>query len=109
LVFATRTCRVGDRVCTVGAVPVLGVSPGSCSSIVSVKMRCHQVDADYTLGDQILEYLVHHGLESGWTVGETKEHDQGSNSPRLCGMRPSTHRLPSPDIVVSPPTSSLVK
>src|SRR5882724_8958985 len=62
-----------------------------------------QVDADYTLGDQILEYLVHHGLESGWTVGETKEHDQGFEKSSVCAESglPFITFLDA-DIVVSP-------
>src|SRR5882724_11278895 len=62
-----------------------------------------QVDADYTLGDQILEYLIHHGLESGWAVGETEEHDQGFEKSSVC----AESSLPlitflDADIVVSP-------
>jgi hypothetical protein len=43
-----------------------------------------QVDADYTFRDQVLEYLVHHGLKGGWTVGETKEHNQGFKKSSVC-------------------------
>src|SRR5258708_20437874 len=63
-----------------------------------------QVDGDYTIRDQILEYLVHHGLESGWTVGETKEHDQGFEQSSVCAEcgLPLIAFLHA-DIVVSPP------
>ena len=27
--------------------------------------------------NKVLEDVIHHGLEGGWTVGEAKEHDQG--------------------------------
>jgi hypothetical protein len=30
-----------------------------------------------TFGDQVLEYLIHHHLEGGWTIGEAEVHDQG--------------------------------
>jgi hypothetical protein len=35
-----------------------------------------QVDASYTLGDENLENVIHHGLEGGWAVSETEEHHQ---------------------------------
>src|SRR6266436_480001 len=62
-----------------------------------------QVDTDYTLRDQILEYLVHHGLESGWAVGETKEHDQGFENSSVCAESglPLITFLDA-DVVVSP-------
>ena len=67
-----------------------------------------QVEADYALGDQILEYLVHHGLESGWAVGETKEHDQGFKKSSVCAECgiPLITFLDA-DIVVSPPDIQL--
>src|SRR3982750_1205089 len=35
-----------------------------------------QVYHNHTFRDHILEDLVHHGLEGGRTIGETKEHDK---------------------------------
>jgi hypothetical protein len=32
---------------------------------------------DSAFGDQVLEDLIHHCLEGGWTIGEAKVHDQG--------------------------------
>jgi hypothetical protein len=29
------------------------------------------------LSDQVLEYLIHHHLECGWTIGEAEVHDEG--------------------------------
>jgi hypothetical protein len=43
-----------------------------------------QVDADYTFRNQVLEYLIHHGLKGGWAVGETKEHNQGFEKSSVC-------------------------
>ena len=34
-----------------------------------------QVNTDYTFRDEVLEDIIHHGLESGRAVGEAKEHD----------------------------------
>src|SRR6266436_5953080 len=62
-----------------------------------------QVDTDYTLRDQILEYLVHHGLEGGRAVGEAEEHDQGFKKSSVCaecGLPLITFL--NADIVVSP-------
>jgi len=33
-----------------------------------------QIDYHYILGNEILENIVHHYLEGGWTVGHPKEH-----------------------------------
>ena len=62
-----------------------------------------QIDADYTFGDQILEYLVHHGLKGGRTIGETKEHNQGFEKSSVCveGSLPLITFL-DVDIVVPP-------
>ncbi|KAG5349506.1 hypothetical protein C0989_003360 [Termitomyces sp. Mn162] len=35
-----------------------------------------EVHAHYTLYNEVLEDVVHHGLEGGWAVGETKEHNK---------------------------------
>ncbi|KAG5349175.1 hypothetical protein C0989_005447, partial [Termitomyces sp. Mn162] len=35
-----------------------------------------EVHAHYTLCNEVLEDVIHHGLEGGWAVGETKEHDE---------------------------------
>jgi hypothetical protein len=34
-----------------------------------------EVDGDDTFGDQVLEYLIHHGLEGGRAVREAEVHD----------------------------------
>jgi hypothetical protein len=34
-----------------------------------------QVDTDYAFRDEVLEDIVHHGLEGGRAVGEAEEHD----------------------------------
>ena len=34
-----------------------------------------QVDTDYTFRDEVLEDIIHHGLEGGRAVGEVEEHD----------------------------------
>jgi hypothetical protein len=35
-----------------------------------------QVHTDHTFCDEILEDIIHHGLEGGWAVSETEEHHQ---------------------------------
>jgi hypothetical protein len=35
-----------------------------------------QVDTDHTLGDEILENVIHHSLKGGRAVSETEEHHQ---------------------------------
>jgi hypothetical protein len=35
-----------------------------------------EVHRDDAFSDQILEYLIHHCLEGGQTIGETKVYDQ---------------------------------
>jgi len=105
----TRTCVSEIEFGTVGAVPVLRRVPGHAPPLFREDEVCHPGRRRLPLRDQILEYLIPHGLESGWAVGETKEHNQGFKRLGLCGMWPSTHHLPSADIVVSHRTSSLVK
>jgi len=62
-----------------------------------------QVDTDHTLGDEILENVIHHGLKGGWAVSETKK-----TSPEVqrvlgwCGMQPSFITFLGTDIVVPP-------
>jgi hypothetical protein len=34
-----------------------------------------EIDGYDTFGDQVLEYLVHHCLEGGQTIGEAEVHD----------------------------------
>ncbi|KAG5348619.1 hypothetical protein C0989_009449 [Termitomyces sp. Mn162] len=48
-----------------------------------VFLQCFGVDEDvvevhahYTLHNEVLEDIVHYGLEGGWAVGETKEHNK---------------------------------
>jgi len=36
-----------------------------------------QIDHNYTFQDEVLEDVVHHGLEGGGTVCEAEEHDKG--------------------------------
>src|SRR5882762_7846780 len=43
-----------------------------------------QIDADYTFRDQVLEYLIHHVLKGGRTIGETEEHNQGFEKSSVC-------------------------
>src|SRR5882757_10055762 len=53
----------------------------TCDSVMLFHRLCKdedviQVDTDHTLGDEILENVIHHGLEGGWAVSETEEHHQ---------------------------------
>src|SRR5712664_3941476 len=61
------------------------------------------MNTDDSFGDQILEDVVHHGLESGRTVGEAEEHNQGlkESSVRAESGLPLVTFLDA-DIVVSP-------
>jgi hypothetical protein len=34
-----------------------------------------EIDGYDAFSDQVLEDLVHHGLEGGWTIGEAEVHD----------------------------------
>jgi hypothetical protein len=62
-----------------------------------------QVDTNHTFLDEILEDVIHHGLEGGWTVGETKEHDQGSKeSPVGAECSLPLIAFLDPDIVAPP-------
>jgi len=72
-------------------------------------MRCHLGDTDYTLGDQVLEYLVHHGLESGRAVGEPKNMTKVQKVLGLCGSGLPLITFLDADIVVSPSDIKLVK
>src|SRR6266436_3904386 len=53
----------------------------TCDSVMLFHRLCKdedviQVDTDHTLSDEILENVIHHGLEGGWAVSETEEHHQ---------------------------------
>jgi len=53
----------------------------ACDSVMLFHRLCKdedviQEDTDHTLGDEILENVIHHGLEGGWAVSETEEHHQ---------------------------------
>src|SRR5712664_761404 len=61
------------------------------------------MNTDDSFGDQVLEDVVHHGLESGRTIGEAEEHNQGLKEPSVCAESglPLVTFLDA-DIVVSP-------
>ena len=42
---------------------------------VSVYQDIVHVDHHIAFINEVLEDVVHHGLEGGWAVGEAKEHD----------------------------------
>ncbi|KAG6867761.1 hypothetical protein C0993_011478, partial [Termitomyces sp. T159_Od127] len=76
-----------------------------------VLLKCLGVDEDvvkvhahYTLHDEVLEDVIHHCLESGWTVGESKEHDEWFKQPPVGpeGSLPLISFL-NVHIVVTPP------
>jgi len=72
--------------------------------------KCLQVDQDvievdtyHSFHDEILEYVIHHHLEGGWAVGESKEHHQGLKQPSVslkCCL--PLIFLSDPNIVVTP-------
>ena len=35
-----------------------------------------KIDYHMSFCDELLKDVIHHGLESGWTVGEAKEYDK---------------------------------
>jgi hypothetical protein len=43
-----------------------------------------KIDGDDSLCDKILANHIHHHLESGWTVGETKVHHQQLKQASIC-------------------------
>ena len=43
----------------------------------SVYYNIIHIDHHISFVDEVLEYVIHHGLEGGWTVGKAEEHDQG--------------------------------
>ena len=51
-------------------------------------MGIHQdvvhVDHHIPFVDEVLEDVVHHGLEGGQTIGEAEEHDQGFEEAPIC-------------------------
>ncbi|KAG6875211.1 hypothetical protein C0993_010336 [Termitomyces sp. T159_Od127] len=80
-----------------------------CNPVVLLK--CVSVDEDvvkiyahYTLRDEVLEDVIHHCLESGWTVGESEEHDEGFKQSTIGpeGSLPLVSFL-NAHIVVAPP------
>ncbi|KAG6884182.1 hypothetical protein C0993_000584, partial [Termitomyces sp. T159_Od127] len=63
-----------------------------------------KVYAHYTLHNEVPEDVIHHCLESGWTVGESKEYDKQFKQPPLGpeGSLPLISFL-NVHIVVTPP------
>ncbi|KAG5349548.1 hypothetical protein C0989_003210 [Termitomyces sp. Mn162] len=55
---------------------------------LAVLLQCFGVDKDvvkvykhYTFGNEVLEDILHHCLEGGWTIGESEEHDKRFKQP----------------------------
>ncbi|KAG6868036.1 hypothetical protein C0993_008122 [Termitomyces sp. T159_Od127] len=76
-----------------------------------VLLKCFGVDEDvvkvythYTLYDEVLEDVVHHCLEGGQAIGESKEHDKQFKQP-LVGLEGSLPLISflNVHIVVTPP------
>ena len=44
---------------------------------LGVYQDVNHVNCQVALVDEILEDIIHHHLEGGWTVGKTKKHDKG--------------------------------
>ena len=61
------------------------------------------VNDDFLVDNQILEDLVHHGLECCWAVCKAEEHDEGFEQSAICPERgfPFVAFLDT-DVVVSP-------
>src|ERR1700685_2626882 len=60
----------------------------SCHSVMFFHCLCKdedviQVDTDHVFSDEVLEDVVHHGLEGGWAVSETEEHHQWFEKPSV--------------------------
>ncbi|KAG5349251.1 hypothetical protein C0989_005004 [Termitomyces sp. Mn162] len=63
-----------------------------------------KVHAHYTLHNEVLEDVIHHGLKGGQAVGETEEHDKQLKQSPVCleGHLPLVSYL-NAHIVVTPP------
>ena len=70
---------------------------------VGVYQDIVHIDCHIPFINEVLEDVVHHGLEGGWAVGEAEEHDQGFEETLICseGGFPLIS-LFDPYIVVSP-------
>ena len=51
---------------------------------VGVYQDIVHIDHHVPFIDEVLENVVHHGLEGGWAVGEAEEHDQGFEEAPIC-------------------------
>ena len=51
---------------------------------VGVYQDIVHIDCHIPFIDEVLEDVVHHGLEGGRAVGEAKEHDQGFKEAPIC-------------------------
>src|SRR5215471_6411135 len=60
-----------------GDLPVLFQSLGKHENII-------QIDYNDSFSYQLPENIIHHCLEGGRTVGESKEHDQGLKKTTIC-------------------------
>ncbi|KAG6872476.1 hypothetical protein C0993_002128, partial [Termitomyces sp. T159_Od127] len=71
---------------------------------VSVDEDVVKVYAHYTLHDEVPKDVIHHCLESGWTVSESEEHDKGFKQSTIGpkGSLPLVSFL-NVHIVVAPP------
>src|SRR6266487_589354 len=67
-----------------------------------------EINADDTFHDQVLEDLIHHGLEGSGTVSQTKEHDQRFKKTMIGvkGCLPLISFL-YPHIIIPPPNIQL--
>jgi len=55
--------------------------PSVFSEGLQVDQDVIEVDAYQAFHDDVLENVIHHGLEGCWAIGETKEHHQGFKQP----------------------------
>ena len=77
---------------------------------VGVYQDIVHIDCHVPFIDEVLEDVIHHGLEGGQAVGEAEEHDQGFKEAPIC--LEGSFRLISlfdSHIIVSPTSSSFIK
>ena len=74
-----------------------------CVSVYQDIVHGLHIDHHISFVDEVLEDVVHHGLEGGQAVGEAEEHNQGFEEAPICseGGLPLVS-LFDPHIVVSP-------
>src|SRR6266481_2214383 len=78
------TAPLSGRVGAIGVCQGLGPPPPDGVQLFGYRQNDIHVNGHQALINELLENVIHHGLEGGWAVGEAKVHDQWFEESPVC-------------------------